>query len=138
MNLPSDLLQRLDKDLRSREEERAHGFTMAGLHRSMKRLASRVSRLEHHARLPPLYGDEEDDRIPELDAAASRGVPAGASDRAAAISMSAPGLHAAFRGRAPTRFAMGFLLLVALAAGVVGYAVHPATASHPPATEGKP
>jgi hypothetical protein len=113
------LAERLEKDLSFREQERARGFTLEGMHRLYTDLANRVLHIERQI---ALRGDAapfspEADGFPELEVQRRR-----RSERAAAISMSAPGLHARFRGGAPTRFAMAFLVLAVVAAGLVGYA----------------
>jgi len=124
------LAERLEKDLAFRERERAAGYTLEGLHNLYRLLSDRVLELERFVgyRGPPPKGPSilhEEDRIPELDAEGLGAYARRRSDRAAAISMSAPGVHARFRGRAPTRFAMAFLVGAVVVAGMVGYALRP-------------
>jgi hypothetical protein len=131
------LTERLEKDLAFRERERAAGYTLEGLHNLYRLLSDRVLELERFVgyrgpppKAPSILHDE--DRIPELDAEGLGAYARRRSERAAAISMSAPGLHARFRGRAPTRFAMAFLVSAVVVAGMVGYALRPVLGNSTP------
>jgi hypothetical protein len=138
MDLDDQLREALARDLEFRERERTRGYTLEGLHGLYKLLTDRMLVLERWAMNhgfrpdPPVRVSvpDDSDRIPALDAEGMGKHGRRASDRAAAISMSAPGLHARFRGGAPTRFAMGFLLAAVLVAGVVGYALRPVVTLH--------
>jgi hypothetical protein len=140
MDLDDKLKERLRAQLDHQERERAIGYTLETLHGVVAKVANRLLVLERWAmnhgfrpdppEKPPLVLNDSD-RIPALDAEGLGDHPRRrASDRAAAISMSAPGLHARFRGGAPTRFAMGFLLAAVVVAGVIGYALRPAVTMH--------